>query len=261
MHEIEMHDVSEEFARCWQAAGRHLQIQMQGAASNWLKANLDPPFLEHLSFRLGNQLFFVRIEDVEERLRVPGSRSGLLSVAESCGGHGCLMPMRFRGGIWTPDVMGWGLLNVRAAAERIDPVALVTDERIEMTDWELQDFAVQIVRDHIAKSGQKLISWQGNPSVNPSIWFAGSSGREWVVVRAARYPRTMALPPSNWQQIVEHCASLGAEGHFASVSVANADDAFDISGAVPAEPLWRGHRMIVRFEGLTASGDVSTTDA
>jgi hypothetical protein len=29
----------------------------------------------------------------------------------------------------------------------INPVALVNDELIEMTDWELQDFAVQIVRD------------------------------------------------------------------------------------------------------------------
>jgi hypothetical protein len=57
MHDIEMHEVSDEFARCWQAAGRHIQIQAQGPLRSWLKANLNPPFLEHLSFRLGNQLF------------------------------------------------------------------------------------------------------------------------------------------------------------------------------------------------------------
>jgi hypothetical protein len=45
MHEIEMHDVSDEFARCWQAAGRHIQIQVQGPLHSWLKANLNPPFL------------------------------------------------------------------------------------------------------------------------------------------------------------------------------------------------------------------------
>jgi hypothetical protein len=28
------------------------------------------------------------------------------------------------------------------------------------------------------------MSWQGNPSVDPSIWFVGDSGPEWVVVRA-----------------------------------------------------------------------------
>ena len=46
MHEIEMHEVSEEFALCWQAAGRHLQAHMQGASS-WIKASLNPPFLDH----------------------------------------------------------------------------------------------------------------------------------------------------------------------------------------------------------------------
>ena len=33
-----MHDVSDEFARCWQAAGRHIQIQAQGPLHSWLSA-------------------------------------------------------------------------------------------------------------------------------------------------------------------------------------------------------------------------------
>ena len=57
MYPIEMHSASEEFFRCWQAAGRHIERQVQGPLLSWLKANLTPPFLEHLSFRLGNQLF------------------------------------------------------------------------------------------------------------------------------------------------------------------------------------------------------------
>lgn len=98
-----------------------------------------------------------------------------------------------------------------------------------MTDWELQDFAVQIVRDHLEKAGRKLMSWQGNPSVDPSIWFVGDEGPEWVVVRAARYPKANTVPPENWQQIADRCARIARIGHFASVSVANADDAFDSS--------------------------------
>src|SRR4051794_19299837 len=111
MHEIEAQNVSEEFARCWQAAGRHIEAQAQGAPRIWLKANLNPPFLEHLSFRLGNQLFFVRIEDAENRLEVPGSRKGLLAVSRGCRGHACLMPMRRQAGVWKPDSLGWGLLD------------------------------------------------------------------------------------------------------------------------------------------------------
>lgn len=86
MHGIEMHEASEEFSRCWQAAGLHLQGQVQEGLI-WLKVDLAPPFLEHLSFRLGNQLFFVRIEDADSVMDIPGSRRGLLTIAEGCKGH------------------------------------------------------------------------------------------------------------------------------------------------------------------------------
>lgn len=252
MHDIEMNEVSAVFASCWQAAGRHIQAQVQGPFHGWLKASLNPPFLEHLSFRLGNQLFFVRIEDADEKLVVPGSRKGLLYVAEGCNGHSCLMRMRSRAGIWTPETSGWGLLDA-LTSRSIDPTALVSDDLIEMTDWELQDFAVQVVRDRLHNDGRRLMSWQGNPAVDPSIWYVGDTGAEWVVVRAVRYPRLKADLPANWQQIFERCAVIGKVGYFASVSVASADDAFDPSGIVPPEPLWRGHPLFVRFEGLVTA--------
>jgi len=61
-----------------------------------------------------------------------------------------------------------------------------------------------------------------------------------------------ADPPAHWRQIAERCARLGNVGHFASVSVASADDAFDPTGAVRPEPLWRGHGTHVLFDGLVA---------
>ena len=77
MHHIHMAEVSEEFARCWQAAGIHIQNQAQGGLHSWLRAHLNPPFLEHLSFRLGNQLFFVQLQDVDDVLEMPGHLGGL----------------------------------------------------------------------------------------------------------------------------------------------------------------------------------------
>ena len=250
-HEIEMHEVSEEFFKCWKAAGSHIDRQAQGPIQSWLKVSLTPPFLEHLSFRLGNQLFFVRLEDVEGRLEVPGTRQGLLMIADGCKGHPCIMPMRYQAGAWIPDAAGWGIIDARSGREA-DPTTLVSDERIEMTDWELQDFAVQIVRDHLKKDGKEIMSCQGNPAADPSIWFVGERGLEWVVVRATRYPAKDAAPPDNWNSISSQCSHLGKVGHFASVAVANADDAFDPSGKIPPTPLWRGHGMIVRFEGLSS---------
>ena len=96
---------------------------MQDPLRSWLKANLTPPFLEHLSFRLGNQNFFLRIEDVEGKLEVPGNREGLLAIAEGCKGYPCLMPMRQRAEGWA-EATGWGIREnedrVEDAKDRLD---------------------------------------------------------------------------------------------------------------------------------------------
>ncbi len=72
------------------------------------------------------------------------------------------MPMRRQAGAGSRDSLGWGLLDAETDVP-IDPVARISDERIEMTDWELQDFAVQVLRDQLEKTGKKLMSWQGKP--------------------------------------------------------------------------------------------------
>jgi hypothetical protein len=161
------------------------------------------------------------------------------------------MPMKKKliGGAWVPDNPGWGLLDARTKA-RINPIDLVTDEKIEMTDWELHDFAVQVVRDQLIKEGRKLMSTQGNPAVDPSIWFVGDSkGPEWVVVRAVRYPSKDAHRPPNWSSIAERCRQLSDVGHFASVAFVSSDQPFATADERPI-PLWRGYGVYVNYRGL-----------
>ena len=101
---------------------------------------------------------------MDDRLETPGNPDGLLSIADGCAGHACIMPMRRVGGDWEPTDPGWGLLDARTR-KLIDPPALISGEKIVMTDWELQDLAVQVVRDELAKEGRELMSWNGNPGV------------------------------------------------------------------------------------------------
>lgn len=251
MYEIEMQEVSEGFLPCWKAAGIHLSQQVDGGIQSWLRAHPYPPYLEHLSFRLGNQLFFIRIEDVDGKINGPGSLRGFSSVAKQANGHACILPMKKKllGGAWVADRPGWGLLDAQTG-KPIDPVALVTDEKIEMTSWEVHDMAVQVVRDYLEKQGFKLMSWQGNPEVDPSIWFVGKTNKpEWVVVRSAKFPANSAERPSNWDAIAANCAKMSETGHFASVAVVNADQSFP-SSTEALVPLWRGHGMYVNFTGL-----------
>ena len=45
-------------------------------------------------------------------------------------------------------------------------------------------------------------------------------------------------------------ARLSKIGYFASVAIANADDASDPITKSPRKPLWRGHAMTVQYSGL-----------
>ncbi len=73
-----------------------------------------------------------------------------------------------------------------------------------MTDWEPQDFAVQVVCEQISNDRHELMSGNGNPCVKPSIWFAGGFGPEWVVARDVRYPEVEASLAQNLDAIQPH---------------------------------------------------------
>ena len=251
MHKIKTSEMSDEFLICWEAACAHLNKQVDGGLKSWLRAHPYPPFLEHISFRLGNQLFFIRVEDADGNLNGPGNSRGHITAAGLANGRACIMPMKkkFFGGGWVPAKPGWGLLDAESK-KLVDPVALVTNEEIEMTSWEVHDFAVQVVRDHLAEKGFELMSWQGNPDVDPSIWFVGKTGRpEWVVVRPTKFPAKSAARPAMWNAIAEACSKLSTNGHFASVALASADQQFASPGEPPVS-LLRGRGIVVRFAGL-----------
>jgi hypothetical protein len=250
MHEIEMSEVSEEFAKCWKAAGIHIQNQAQGGLRSWLKADLNPPFLEHLSFRLGNQLFFVRIIDVDKQLNTPGNPEGLKMIADACKGHACFMPMQKINDHWVAVENGWGLVNTEYIS--INPIELITEDKVVMTDWELQDFAVQIVRDSLVEQGKELTSWHGNPAVHPSIWFVGENGLEWVLVKAIRWPETDCEIPENINEIADGVKGVAQKGHFAAVKVANANDPFDPMAKANGNfiQLYRGEKLSASYKGL-----------
>lgn len=246
LFEIEMQKMSDEFFECWKAAGKHLNKQVD-VGLGWLRADPKPPYLEHLSFRLGNQLFFIRIEDVDDEVRGPGTFHGLVHLAATANGRACILPMRKQiGGGWAADWNGWGLLDAETRRP-INPAMLVSEEKIEMTPWEIHNMAVQVVRNYILEQGFELWTWDGNPGIDPSIWFVGSSKKpEWVVVRSATYPAKSAPRPHNWEEIAKYCASkLSSTGHFASVSLVSADR----TQGEP-QPLWRGHGIYANFTGL-----------
>ncbi|MGD9158586.1 MAG: hypothetical protein PVG39_09280, partial [Desulfobacteraceae bacterium] len=138
MFDVEMQKMSPEFFDCWQAAALYLDDKGKGNELSWIRAHPYPPYTEHLSFRIGNQLIFIRVEDIDGTVEGPGILEGLSAIAEGNHGHACIMPMKKKdpGEEWIPDKDGWGLIDA-STGDPVDPLSLVTDEKIEMTSWEL----------------------------------------------------------------------------------------------------------------------------
>jgi len=205
----------------------------------WLRSHPNPPVLEHLSFRVGNQLFFVHVVDIDRKVHGPGTIHGLKSVADGNNGHACILLMKKDLiGNWAAVGGNEGLFDIDSQ-EPIDPFSLITEEKIEMSSWEIHDMGVQVVRDYIQKQGFELMSWQSNPQVDPAIWFVGESkGPEYIVVRAAHHERPER--PENWNDISMGCSRMSKIGHFASVGLISARNL----------PLWRGGGMMISFHGL-----------
>lgn len=146
------------------------------------------------------------------------------------------------GGQWQPTEPGWGLQDAKTR-QPINPVALITDELIEMTDWELQDFVVQVVRQHLTQEGLEIMSFNNHPDVHPSTWFVGDGGPERVSVGVVRYPLSEAPLPVNLSKLQTTFNRSGHRGHFASVAVVSAEGPYDPNAATNGNhlSLYRGH--------------------
>ncbi len=237
------------FADCWLAAARHLTAHSRGEIS-WFKKELKAPFFEHLSFALHNQAFFIRVVDADGLVPAPGLEEAVKSIAKGWDGIPCIMPMRFLAGEWTPIFEGYGLKHAESD-DVIIPKEWKPNAPVLMTAWELQDFGVKMVINHIENDlGFEVLMSQSHPDLSPSIWFKGRHGNEWVVVHTSVYPYPKPIFEYDVQEVAEDCAKSlwGIVGYLAEVSFCNSDQKFH-DGA-KALPLFRGEGAGLKFEGL-----------
>jgi len=246
MHDIFMEEPTQDYYDVWAAAGKHLTSIGQGTIS-WIKSDPKPPFLEHLSFRLGNQIFFLRIEDSDNRIFFPGNPKGLFTIADGYQAVACILLMKKNGVEWCPALTDWGLINAHTR-KPFNPVDLISDEKIEMTQWELQDFAVQVVRNYLSDQGFEIMSFNSAPAAHPSIWFVRDKQPEWVEVSYALYPSMEIERPQILVDLLSTPSLKVCPSSIAKVFIASNAEMTNESG-VPIPP-YRGHALSVRFKGL-----------
>jgi hypothetical protein len=225
----------------------------------WIKADLTWPSFDHLTFAYGNQIFSVLVEIID------GEKS-LLSEQEcqrcfdACVKNN-LIPCVFRVSVngMKPLSDGWNLIALETNLP-ISPLDLISDDRIEMSQWELQNLAIQIVRDSVDQSGGKVLSFSDVAGIDPQVWFEDSTGRRsWIIVR--HYPFLSGKEGEEFIGIARQHAQLTPfAGYFAAISMASSEPVlFDRDGSIiplsrrfdGTAPLYRGDKFYVKFDGLT----------
>jgi hypothetical protein len=224
-YEIAPFELTPAFEECWYSAGRHLDLRVRDSGASWLRAEL-PAFREHLSFALGNQLFFIQLIDVDNPRNGWWQPTRLSMAVEEANGIGCLLPMKLHEGAWKPVEPGWGLIDMNSRLPLI-PAEKVTEERILMTAWEIHDVGVQVAREYLATNGWTVTSWQSDMEVNPSI-FAGKDGQlSGFVVRNSNKGPDKGARPENAKQLAKQMHARGWGAKFIGLKVSGDDDLFD----------------------------------
>ncbi len=251
MYEIPNPKPSKAYIEAFNAAGNHIQSMSRrhNTELRWLKAVPYGPSLENISFFYGGQAYFVQLFDAEGIETFPGgTQDGLLRIAKGYKGFACYMPMHRGPGGWEPIYPGWGLVDA-ATGKPIDPLLLKTIEPVLVTDWELHDFAIQIVRDDLQKEGRTVLSWNSDPDIWPSLWFGNADSMEWIIVMEHRYPETAAVPSFDFDSAVVALRQRGYHGYYTDIGFSAHNQ------QVGEEPLalLRGQGAIINYKGLTSS--------
>ena len=245
LYPIPMNEASDAFLDCWSAAVKHLRSMPTDHTLRFCNVSSSPPWLEHLCFLFGNQIFFVCLEDAVGVLDSPSGRRHSIMAAEQASGIPCVLEMKCSGGVWAPAQAGWSLRHA-VTDEPITPSELVTPQKIVISEWELLDFAIERVCDEILQDGGVILSKSPDDRVQPSLFFHKASGQEFVQVYAGRYPND---PEPNLDKLRAISEQTGCRGYFALMTVASEHDPFDPE-AEAGFPLYRGDGYFIKYDGL-----------
>lgn len=224
----------------------------------WVKAELTWPSFDHLTFGYGNQIFSVLV-DLTEAGRSGLTQKEINRCVEACEANH-LIPCAFQidARSMRPLSVGWNLSHL-VNHKSVVPYEWASSDKVELSEWELRNFCIQIVRNHIEETGGEVMSFCDIPAIDPQIWFKDKSGnRAWVVVR--HFPQITSDEKSAWIGFEKSNPQLSDfDGYLAAVSIASGEPflrnregtSIPLSQRFSGEaPLYRGDKFYIKFEGL-----------
>ena len=124
------------------------------------------------------------------------------------------------------------------------------EAEIELSDWEVHDFGIQVVRQTLEKDGHRVEQWDSDLAASVQIIATVDQNLTYIVARTVRYPAVEAeFSADDLRRAGELAARKKADFKTASVSLASTDDRF-APGGINVQPIYRGVGVLPRFEGL-----------
>jgi len=266
-YQIDHSGPSPQFLNARNVAGVTLQEQFKRLGGKldsrydfrWVKTELTWPSFDHLTFAYGNQVFSVLVDAVEGG-HPSISRQAMDRFLEATQENNlvpCIFPVNTE--TMLPTSAGWNLFDA-VELTPLDPESFDTGGQVVMSEWELRNFAIQIVRDSITRDGSsKILSFTDVLGVDPQVWFQDANAdRAWVIVR-----HCPQITGNEWEPYAglekSHPQLQSYDGYFAAVSLASsAPFLHDLDGnLVPLSerftgkaPLYRGDGFHIKFDGL-----------
>jgi len=246
-HLMDRPEPSDLFLEARQIASVHLQTQFEQHQNRftWIKAELTYPSFDHLTFGYKSSIFSMLIELIDESGNSSLTDQQRSRWTDACAANNlipCLFKIAYVGLMDAfelhPIHDGWNLMDA-TGNESIDPATVATEAPVEMSAWEIRNFSIQVVRQHIEEQGNEVLSFCDLPEVNPQIWFRDADGKtNWVIVQAST---NKEIPHADaWKDFAQSNEQLlPYAGHFAGIQISS-DQA----------TLLRGAGMFVNFRGL-----------
>lgn len=266
-YEIDRTEPSPQFLNARNVAGCVLQDQFKSLGGKveahkdfrWVKAELTWPSFDHLTFAHGNRVFSVLV-DAMEGGRSSISRQAMDRFLEATRENDlvpCVFPVKTE--TMSPAASGWNLFDA-VELTPLDPQSFDMTGKIVMSEWELRNFVIQIVRDFITQDGaSEVLSFTDVLGVDPQVWFQDAQrNRAWVIVR-----HCPQITGDEWGEFVgleeTNPQLMPYDGYFAAVSLASSEPVLlDLDGKIiplserfsGKAPLYRGDGFHIKFEGL-----------
>lgn len=224
--------------RALKSAGYFIQQEVKSMTTNshdfaWIQSTLLSPAFQHLCFRYKNNVYsiliglqkgetlFVRTQDMTNQKNVC-LKNNMIP---------CVIPLDEE--TLKPVLSGSHMFNTQT----FEQVSIEEGDVTEMSQWELMDFAIQMVKNHITQQGCKLMSYCNVPEIVPQLWFEDKLGQaSYVIVKPY-----MSADDSEFQiskQFIQQFSKY--KGYYAGVSFYSGD----------AMQIMRNRPTFCKFKGL-----------